>query len=273
MLTDEKRTPSKRDHQMIFCRRNSLMSLVERWILGIVVIIACVGCQPQLSQLDPDLSEPAAVIKPMIDHKTVEKIDEQVSASETESTSIVLPATDNQTADQTSQPKPALSMATLPAIGADKEALIEDNAQTPELRTKPSPELSSQVKQLKQIAKKPAVLQRNEKPHQPHHINKNQTLLLLAAQPDIRLRPLASTVGEVARPQQQWGAKQLAATFDQQYVKILRQRAVMLETAVDGGDIQTKLLDLRMASADLNAKIRTKINQEILTRVQRFELQ
>jgi len=47
----------------------------------------------------------------------------------------------------------------------------------------------------------------------------------------------------------------------------------MLETAVDGGDIQTKLLDLRMASADLNAKIRTKITQEILTRVQRFELQ
>jgi len=273
MLTHEKRTPDKRDHQMIFFRRNSLMSPVERWILGILVIIVCAGCQPQPSQLEPDLSEPVAAIKPMIDHKTVEKTDEQVSASGIDSTSIALPTTASQTSDQTSQPKAAQSTPTLPAIGSDKEALIEDIAQTPKLRTKPSLELSPQVEQPKQAIKKPVVLQRNGKTYQPYHLNKNQTLLLLAAQPDIRSRILASTVREVTTPQQQLAAEQLAATFDQQYVEILRQRAVILETAVDGGDTEAKLLELRMTTADLNAKIRRKINQEILTQDQRSELQ
>ena len=222
---------------MIVSRSKSLKLPVDRWILVLLAITVCAGCQPQLSQLelDPVTGEPVAVLS----------------------------ATTGQTADQKPQPKAAESTPTLPTTESDKLALTEQA--NPE--TQPKSQQQTQV-----VAKKPAILERNGKTYRLQQLNKNQTLLLLAAQPDIRSRILASTVREVTTPEQQLAAEQLAGTFDQQYVEILRQRAAILETAVDGGDTETKLLELRMAIVELNTKIRTKINMEILTQDQRSEL-
>ena len=95
---------------------------------------------------------------------------------------------------------------------------------------------------------------------------------MLAAQPDIRSRYLASTVREFTTPEQQRAAEKLAATYDQQYVELLRQRAAILETAVDGADIESQLMEVRMATADLTRRIRTRINLTILNKQQRAEM-
>ena len=254
MLTHEKSIPNKRHHQMIVSRRKSLKLLLDRWILVLLAVTVCAGCRPQFAQveIDPVTSEPFALSKSMDDKNDVET-----------SSSAVLAATTNQAADPKPEPKAAQSTPTLPAIGPDKQDLIKEAKQ----KTQPKPQQQSPV-----VAKKPAALERNGKTYRLQQLNKNQTLLLLAAQPDIRARILASTVREVTTPEQQLAAEQLAGTFDQQYIEILRQRASILETAVDGGDTETKLLDLRMAIVELNTKIRTKINMEILTQDQRVEL-
>jgi len=120
--------------------------------------------------------------------------------------------------------------------------------------------------------KKPAVTQRNGKTYQPNKLNKINTLFLLADQTDIRSKNLASVIREIATPEQQLAAEKLAATFDQQFAELRRRRSEILETAVDGADVESQLLELRMDTADLAALVRTKIKQKILSREQRKEL-
>ena len=120
--------------------------------------------------------------------------------------------------------------------------------------------------------KRPQPQERNGKTYKPHHLNKNQTWLLLAHEPDIRADFIASTIRQVATPQQQLEAERIAASFDQQYIEILRRRTAILETAMDGDDTDAKLLDLKMDIADLTGRIRLKINQEVLNKEQRHKM-
>ena len=258
---------------MNIARRNWLTLAVDRWIIVFLAIAVCAGCQNQISQLqlDPvvgETNQTVAAVKP-----TVDKTGLGIVVPETKPASDVISTTPKQTADQKleskpAQPKPAQTKPALTANASQQQALIEDVEKKPQSKPVSATEPKTRI-----VAKKPGVLERNGKVYQPYHLNKNQTLLLLAAQPDIRSRILASTVREVTTPEQQLAAEQLAATFDQQYVEILRQRAAILENAIDGNGTEAKLLELRMTTADLNARIRIKINEEILTQDQRYELQ
>lgn len=258
---------------MNIARRKWLTLAVDRWIIVFLAITVCAGCQNQVSrlQLDPvvvEANETVAAVKP-----TVDKTGLGIVVPETKPASDVISTTPKQTADQKleskpAQPKPAQTKPALTANASQQQALIEDVEKKPQSKPVSATEPKTRI-----VAKKPGVLERNGKVYQPYHLNKNQTLLLLAAQPDIRSRILASTVREVTTPEQQLAAEQLAATFDQQYVEILRQRAAILENAIDGNGTEAKLLELRMTTADLNARIRIKINEEILTQDQRYELQ
>lgn len=269
---------------MSLSNHNKNRFVVPPWTIALLVIAMCAGCQTRVSQLDLDaandsitdidsiLSQP----KQAEDAKLAGDTGAMKKASKT-SIKFSLPndlPEPNTDAPVATPSQPAAQLATKPAqpnpvANTQQTVVVNTNAKEPQAED-PAKELKERPRV---VAKKPAIVERNGKVYQPYHLNKNQTLLLLAAQPDIRSRILASTVREVTTPQQQRAAEQLAFTFDQQYIEILRQRAAILETAIDGADVEAKLLDLRMTTADLTTRVRTKINEEILTQAQRFELQ
>jgi hypothetical protein len=108
-----------------------------------------------------------------------------------------------------------------------------------------------------------------EKKYLDAQLHKNTTLLVLAYQPDIRADYLISNVRTVIDDQQYKVAKKLARQYDDQYKRILDERAAILEVATDEMDVEGPLLALRKQVADLNATIRMRISREVLTREQR----
>ncbi len=108
-----------------------------------------------------------------------------------------------------------------------------------------------------------------EKKYLDAQLHKNTTLLVLAYQPDIRADYLISTVRTVIDDEQYKVAKKLARQYDDQYKRVLNERAAILEVATDDKDVEGPLLELRKQVADLNATIRMRIIREILTREQR----
>ncbi len=252
-----------------------------RWTAVLLAIVVCAGCQTRVSQvrLGSDTDDP--IVQPDQSlAQTIAKVEPEHSSTNINESSSTF--ADSTPIGEASPSSVELAQQPLSADGGPKIANVnidppveESEEKPPVIRgNDPKPEIKKPAQQPPRVVvKKPVIVERDGKTYQPYHLNKNQTLLLLAAQPDIRSRILASTVREVTTPEQQRAAEKLAATFDQQYVEILRQRTAILESAVDGVDIEAQLLDLRMTTADLTARVRTRINEQILTQEQRFELQ
>ena len=222
---------------------NSQRPLPKQWMLVVFASMLCVGCQSEITQVknDPVASDPIKLAF----------------------TSDAPPQATGQTA--VTEPPSAVDQA----AAVEETAVASQPAQENEAaQLKPEPPAKPPPKT---VAKKP-IVGSNGTIYQPHLVSKNQTLLVLAAQPDIRSRYLASTVREFTTPEQQRAAEKLAATYDQQYVELLRQRAAILETAVDGADIESQLMEVRIATADLTRRIRTRINLTILNKQQRAEM-
>lgn len=116
--------------------------------------------------------------------------------------------------------------------------------------------------------KKEPILTRNGKTYNPNQLHKNQTLLVLAAQSDIRARLVLAPFRTVISNDQYDAAMEIALAQDQQFEELLRERASVLETAFDGQDVEAKLIDIKMRTSDLLIGTRSKIQRTVLSKEQ-----
>ncbi len=127
--------------------------------------------------------------------------------------------------------------------------------------------------------KKPMVIDRTKpivglggRTYFPNQLNKSNSLLVLAYEPDIRAEYVVSTARHLLDAEQQVRAKALALTYDQQFQDLARERATILEFAFDGNNIDEQVLTTQMKLADLLRQIRSRVTNEIMTPEQYAEL-
>lgn len=105
----------------------------------------------------------------------------------------------------------------------------------------------------------------------PAQLNKNNSLLVLAFEPDIRAEFIIMTVRTILDADQLALAKQMALSYDDQFQDLERERAAILATAGSAGNIDRQVVQVQMKLATLIRQIRTRINSEIMTVDQRKE--
>ena len=141
-----------------------------------------------------------------------------------------------------------------------------------------APSLSSKPDQQKGISqkapvtvKKPAFLMtRKGRTYNRSQLHKNQTLLLYAFDPDVRADYTFYHVRNLLTKEQFKICKELAMSYEPEFQEIIRKRAAVLETAYDDDpELEDKLLNLKMDTADVVQNIRSRIFREILTDPQR----
>ena len=104
-------------------------------------------------------------------------------------------------------------------------------------------------------------------------LHKNSTLLLYAYEPDLRAEYAISHVRNMLTDEQFIRCKELALSCDDDFLEIIRKRAEILETASDDDlELESKLLNLKMDTADAVQNIRGRIAREILTDEQKIAL-
>ncbi len=150
--------------------------------------------------------------------------------------------------------------ATAPAIKSPQQ-------QQPKQRTQ------TQSK-TKVTVKKPAfTLTRKGRTYNRSQLHKNSTLLFYAYQPDLRAEYVISHVRNMLTDEQFVRCKELALSCDDDFLEIIRKRAEILETASDDDpELESKLLNLKMDTADAVQNIRGRIAREILTDEQKITL-
>lgn len=105
----------------------------------------------------------------------------------------------------------------------------------------------------------------------PTQLNKNNSLLVLALEPDIRAEFIVMTVRTILASDQLIAAKQMALTYEDQFRDLKRERAAILSTAGSVANIDRKVVKVQMKMAMLIRQIRTRISAEIMTADQRKE--
>ena len=152
-----------------------------------------------------------------------------------------------------------------------KQTPVEQAADKPEQAPKKTNQIEPEKKTTgdRVTVKKEPLLTRNGKTYNPNQLHKNQTLLVLAAQTDIRARLILSPFRTIIDDEQFEVAYDIAMAHDQQFNELLRERASVLETAFDGQNTGDKLTDIKMRTADLLIKARRKIQQTVLSAEQR----
>lgn len=108
----------------------------------------------------------------------------------------------------------------------------------------------------------------NGKTYLPNQLHKNQTLLVLAAQPDIRAKLVVAPYRTIISKEKYNQALQIALSYDPGFEAILRERAEILESAFDGGNVEEQLLYVKMKTADLLVEVRRKISQTVLSKAE-----
>ena len=103
--------------------------------------------------------------------------------------------------------------------------------------------------------------------------NKTITLVMMAAEGDVRAANAYSFAREWLTDRQIARAEALSATFDDEYLELLRRRAEILENAKDGEDVQARVNEIYEESLELTEKLRKQIRYKILTPKQREEIQ
>ena len=126
----------------------------------------------------------------------------------------------------------------------------------------------------KVTVKKPAfTLTRKGRTYNRSQLHKNSTLLLYAYEPDLRAEYAISHVRNMLTDEQFVRCKELALSCDDDFLEIIRKRAEILETASDDDlELESKLLNLKMDTADAVQNIRGRIAREILTDEQKIAL-
>ena len=107
----------------------------------------------------------------------------------------------------------------------------------------------------------------------PAQFNKNNSLLVLAFEADIRADFVVMTARTILNPEQIVRAKQMALSYENQFQNLARQRAAILEAANDEDDVDRQVLKVQMKLATLLKQIRMRINSDIMTQAQRDESQ
>lgn len=105
----------------------------------------------------------------------------------------------------------------------------------------------------------------------PAQFDKNNSLLVLAYQSDIRADFVVMTARPFLSTEQCNLAKQMALTYENQFQDLARQRATILASATNDNDVDRRILKVQMKLASLLRQIRMRINIEIMTPAQREE--
>lgn len=105
----------------------------------------------------------------------------------------------------------------------------------------------------------------------PAQLHKNNSLLVLAFESDIRADFVVMTARTILNAEQLARAKQMALSYEDQFQDLERQRAAILETASDEKEIDRQVLKVQMKLAMLLRQIRMRINEDIMTPAQRDE--
>lgn len=140
----------------------------------------------------------------------------------------------------------------------------------PDTDSNPDPPVENQVEANTDDARlnpPQTVPEQAERKYSEAALHKNNTLLVLAYQSDIRADFHVNTVRPYISEEQARRAKRLALSYDWRYTELRRERAAILERATDEtrDQVEADLLAVRKKVVDLNAEIRGRINREILT--------
>lgn len=141
----------------------------------------------------------------------------------------------------------------------DRPSQVESNVAAPAKET--VPDLTAEKKQ--------ATDERNISNYFAGQLGKNNTLLVLAYQPDIRASYLIRNSRTLLDDQQMVEAKKLALSYDERFLELRRRRAAILEQATDDQNIEEQLMEIRMDIADLIDEVRIRVSREVLTAEQR----
>jgi len=114
---------------------------------------------------------------------------------------------------------------------------------------------------------------RKNNKEQETRFTKNQTILILAAESDVRAAQLYRFARESLTPEQIAHAEQICGAYDDDFLRLLRERAEVLETATDDNNVQVRLNKIYGETVELSRKIRQEIRQNVLTLEQKKALQ
>ncbi len=96
-------------------------------------------------------------------------------------------------------------------------------------------------------------------------LNKNHTILMLGSEPDVRAATLYGFARDLLTPEQVAEAERISASYDAEYLRLLRERSQILEYATDGSDVDERVAKIYQETIELNRKIRTEIRLQVLT--------
>lgn len=120
--------------------------------------------------------------------------------------------------------------------------------------------------------KKPPLFTRNGKTYHPGSLHKNNTTLVLAYQNDIRADYIISDKRSLLTEDQIFTAKRIAMEYDRDFNRILKNRSERLAEATSPEEFEAIILEVKMDTADLIAKIKSRIYVEVLTHEQTLQL-
>jgi len=252
----------------------------------VLFLSATIGCQSQIADNSINNSREASPPSTVIATSQAISVNASPETNTTPKT-VAVKKMDPESADQEpskfkQESKSSLATPKSSPKLADAEKSPALETTTNKAKTKPTPENLEPVK-----PKQKPVQQKKQKPSQPvvvkkepaltlngityrvEQLNKNQTLLFLVMEPDIRASVVASIYRAHMTEEQIDTAKKLATTYSQQYDQLLRDRSTVLENAVTGDNVESELLVIKLKTVELTTKIRTRIHREILTREQK----
>lgn len=111
----------------------------------------------------------------------------------------------------------------------------------------------------------PPVVHYKGKRYTGGQLHKNNTLLILVYEGDIRAEMMLKKYLPFVDPEQAKQAKKLIWSHHEDFVRLRRQRAEILEHASDDKNVALQVFENRLAVADLVSEIRSKITNEVMT--------
>ena len=111
----------------------------------------------------------------------------------------------------------------------------------------------------------PPVVHHGGKRYTSGQLHKNNTLMILVYEGDIRAEMMLKKYLPFVERGQAKQAKKLIWSYDDDFVRLRRQRAEILEHASNDQNIALQVFENRLAVADLVSEIRSKITNEVMT--------
>ena len=108
-----------------------------------------------------------------------------------------------------------------------------------------------------------------KKKYTDQQLNKNQTTLVLAHEPDMRARQLLLFIREYLTHDQQTEALKMLMEQDHRFQRLIRKRQEILNVATDGDQTEEKLRQIRIETVELGQELRNKVYGKIMTPEQR----